>query len=335
MINGYSIGNVGILFNDAAKWNHRKPLLNKKSLKSYSIFARRARKHGLNIFMADYREYRKGGILRKAWGYDKGKWQKIASQEIDLIYSRFNRAMFEDHKKKEYVEKLKYLMWEDLRVINHPLLEEFCWDKHLVSELFPESAPKTFLVNTKSGLKTVLSDIKTEKVVLKPRYGTLGKDVLIVDKNDLPKNIKKNTLVQEWIDTSNGIKRVMKKSHDLRIIVVNGEIDHAHIRIPKKGKLAANLALGGRKKFITNGQIPKKVRAVVKKVDRLFKNYKPRIYSIDFLIDEKQRPYIVECNSQPMINRYAFGTYSRLEFYDAMFNAMKTGIKIKIVETIR
>ncbi len=330
-----SNGKIGILFNKAATWENEFPLKSKDSLRVYSVFAKRAKKHGLDVFLANYMNYKKGGILRQAWLYENGKWAKTANQEIDLVYSRFNRAMFHSHRKVSGVEKLKYIMCKEVKMINHPSLEEFCWDKHMVSELFPEYTPKTFLVNTAKGLQTVLPEIKSEKIVLKPRYGTLGKGVIVTDKRNIPKDIRKNTIVQECIDTSNGIKGVLEnKRHDLRIIIINGKIDHAHIRVPKKGMLVANMALGGKKIFIPNEQIPKRVVSIVKGVDRMFRNYFPRIYSIDFLVDGNQNPFIVECNSQPMINRYAFGAYKKPEFFDRMLEAMKQSIRLKVVETV-
>ena len=327
-------GNLGILFTSSAKWSKRKttPFNDAKLNKAYALFARKGKAHGLNVFLAFYNEYSKG-TLRKAWFYDRG-WKKIKDVEIDFVYSRFNRAVFKDHKKYKRAENFKYKIIESIGMINHPELEEFCWDKSMIHDIFPEFTPKTFLVNSRRGLNVVLPAIKSEKVVIKPRYGTLGGKVLITDKKHIPKKIDKNTIIQEFIDTSNGIKGLVKSYHDLRVIIINGKIDHAHIRVPKKGLLTANMANGGKKIFITNGQIPKKIVKIVKKVDRLLKRYKPRIYSIDFLFDEKQIPFIVECNSSPVIQRYAYGKFAKPEFYDSILKTIKKNIKLKVVETI-
>jgi glutathione synthase/RimK-type ligase-like ATP-grasp enzyme len=185
-------------------------------------------------------------------------------------------------------------------------------------------------VNTLRGLKLVLGKIKSDKIVIKPRYGTLGRDVIITDKDKLPKEIEKNTLIQEFIDTSKGIKGVTRGMHDMRLFMINGKVDHAHIRIPKKGTLTANVALGGKKVFIPNRLIPIKAMRIARKVDRLFKKFHPRIFSVDFVFNEKGKPFIVECNSQPMIDKYAFGRYARITFYDRVIEAIKTGIKIEV-----
>lgn len=324
-------GAVGYLFTDTAKWFRDVPFKKKDNLKAYELFARKARNHGLKVFFAFHKEYRKGGVLRRCWEYDKG-WKKVMNKGIDIVYGRFNAAAFRGNKKNNDVDKFKQMIIGDLSMINHPELEEFCWDKRIISEVFPEYCPKTFVVNTQSGLKTVLSDIRSDKVILKPRYGTLGKDVLLVSKEDIPKTIEKNTLVQEFIDTSKGIEGVAEGVHDLRMIIVNGKVDHAHIRLAKKGSFTANVSKGGTKRFVELEKIPASVFSIVKKVDKVLSHYYPRLYSVDFMFDEKGRPFIVECNSSPVIKRYAYGKYKQPEFFDRIFEAMKAGIRVKVTE---
>ena len=73
---------------------------------------------------------------------------------------------------------------------------------------------------------------------------------------------------------------------------------------------------------------------IAKKVDLLFRNYSPRIFSVDFLFDKEQKPYVVECNSQPMIDKYAYGKWKDLGFYDRMFECMNKGLKVKVYQQI-
>jgi glutathione synthase/RimK-type ligase-like ATP-grasp enzyme len=321
---------IGVLFTDAAKWFKDYPFKKEDNRLCYSIFAERAEKNGVKIFFAYYKEYRKSGFLRRAWEFDKGCWKKVSNRDIDLVYSRFNAAEFKKNRKVSDVEKLKQAMAEDVSLINHPHLEEFCWDKRIVAEVFPEYCPKTFLVNTLSGLKTVLPKIKSNMIVLKPRYGTLGKAVKIIPKDKLPSKILRNTIVQEFIDSSKGIKGITNKIHDLRIIVANGKVDHCHVRTPKKGMLAANMALGGKKSFVRKELLSKSAKNIVSQVDKVLSNYYPRLYSIDLIFNRYNRPYIVECNSSPIIVRYAAGKYKRLSFYDTMFKTMLSGVKLKV-----
>ena len=324
---------IGILFTDSAKSDGSVPFKSRKSSRAHSIFSKRVEQQGLNAFFAYYREY-KDGKLKNCWYRHNERWKLANDKEIDVIYSRFAGSIYAGNKKNKLAERFKHKMAEQTTLVNHPLLDEFCWDKKIVAEMFPEFCPKTFIVNTKKGLKLVLSDIKSERVVIKPRYGTLGKEVIITDKDNLPDKIEKNTVVQEFIDTSKGIRKVTDGLHDMRLIMINGKIDHAHIRIPKKGLLTANVALGGKKIFISNWLIPRKARTMAKNIDKLFKGFYPRIYSVDFLFDGKGKPFIVECNSQPMIDKYAYGKYARIDFYDRVIQAIASGIKVKVVRTI-
>lgn len=332
MIENYENGNVGVLFTKYANQNTRKPFMTKAMNKAYAILSQKAKKKGLILFCANYRLYQEGAI-KKAWVYTN-RWKKVDDVEPDIIYSRFNKAIYNSHDKNKKNLKLKYKMHEQVGLFNDPELEEFCWDKCLVSELFPTLTPKTFLVNTIKGLKIVLPEIKSEKIVIKPRYGTLGEQVIVNKKQELPKKIPKNTIIQEFIDGSNGIKGLTKGYHDMRVIVINGEIDHCHIRIPKKGMLTANMARGGRKIFIPRTKIPLKAIAIVRRIDRLLRIYSPRLFSVDFIFDKNQRPHVIECNGSPTMNRYAFGKYKRLSYFDHVLDAIKSGIKLKIVKTI-
>ncbi|MBR9691310.1 ATP-grasp domain-containing protein, partial [Candidatus Woesearchaeota archaeon] len=321
---------VGILFTDGAKTDKALPFKRKYS-RVHSVFSKKAEEHGMNAFFAHHREF-KDGKLKKCWYKENGRWKVAENQEIDLIYSRFAGSIYKDNKRNKSAENFKYKMAEQVAMINHPVLDEFCWDKRIVAEVFPENCPRTFIVNTKKGLDIVLPELKTDKIILKPRYGTLGKDIVVVDRDNLPDKIEKNTLVQEFIDTSKGIKGVTDGMHDMRLIMINGKIDHVHIRIPKKGLLTANVALGGKKVFISRKLIPKKARIIAGKIDKLFKELYPRIYSVDFMFDAKGKPYIVECNSQPMIDKYAFGKFADLSFYDRMLDTIKKSIPIKVVQ---
>lgn len=323
---------VGALFSGLRASYADAPFFDLNFRKSYSVFSRRAEKHGLKIYFANYKRYKKGK-LTVSWNFHHGRWSKARNIKVDLIYSRFAKSLFAHNKENEKAIKFKFDMARGINVINHPVIDKFCWDKKVIADIFPEDTPKTFLVNTDSGARKVIGAIGTDKVVVKPRYGTLGKGVIITDKQYLPE-IKKNTLIQEFIDTSNGIKNVVKGYHDLRVVIINGKVDHAHVRTPKKGLFVANVALGGKKMFIRKEQIPSKIISIVKKIDTAFEKYYPRIYSVDFLIDKSGKPFIVECNSQPMIDKYAFGKYADVSFYDRMCEAMKKGVELKVVKIV-
>lgn len=320
---------IAVLFTWGIDYSSSAPFPVDELNKSYEVFSKRAKKFGLRVYYANYDSYHMNSFLKQAWYFDK-KWKTAKNVEIDFVYNRFNRAVYKGHKKEHNAEIVKYEIIKNVGMLNHPELEEFCWDKILVKEYFPEYCPKTFLVNSIKGLKTVVSEIKSKKIILKPRYGTLGLGVIVADKNHLPEKIRRNTVVQEFIDSSHGIKGLARGMHDLRIIVINGKIDHCHIRTPGKGLLVANVARGGTKRFIQNSRIPEKAVSIVREIDSVLSRFYPRIYSIDLIFDKNQNPYIVECNSAPVIRRYAFGKYKMPSFFDRILSAIKSGIKVKV-----
>ena len=331
MVKKNIVGSVAFLFTDSAKTDKEKPFSNMTKNKAHVLFSKIAKKSGLNVFFADYKEYF-NGALKKSWYYNRG-WKLVHDQGIDVIYSRFAASIYSNNKRNKAAEKFKHYMAKHTPMINHPTIDEFCWDKLIIREFFPEYTPKTFIINTKKKLKTVLPRIKTQKYVLKPRYGTLGKDIHILDKDELPKKVKKDTLVQEFIDTSGGVKGITHRVHDLRVIVANGKIDHTFVRIPKKNMLIANVSLGARKEFFSSKKLSPEAVKIVKKVDKLLKSHKPRLYSVDFLFNKEQKPYIVECNSQPMIDKYAYGKFADPRFYIRICKLLKSSISSQTVHS--
>lgn len=324
--------NLGVLFTQTTDWKKSsRPFFTRTINNAYSLFARKAEAKGFNAYFAEYTSYN-NKKLRYAWRYEKG-WKKTENIELDIVFNRFNKAVFKGNLKDKKAERIKYKIFNEIGTINHPLLEEFCWDKHKIYEMFPEYSPQTFLVNSYSGFKKVIPLIRGKRIVIKPRYGTLGKDVKIFRKKKMIKNIdkkiKKNTIVQRYINTKHGIKGLVDGVHDMRIIIINGKINHAHIRAPKKG-LIANMSLGGEKIFIKNEEIPKQAVEIVKKVDSALRNFYPRVFSVDFLFDKNQKPYIVECNSSPTLHRYAYGKYKKPEYFDDLLDAIKRGVRLKV-----
>ena len=160
--------------------------------------------------------------------------------------------------------------------------------------------PKTFLINNHYELQNSLKNIKTEKIVLKPRYGAYGKGVIIIDKKDLRNGIKKDTVLQEFIDSSKGIDELkIKGYHDLRCIIIDGKIDHCYLRMPKKECLLGNMRYGAKKIRIDNDDLPNIIREKISFIDKKMKVFDNRVYSADFLVDQNRKPWLIELNSKP------------------------------------
>ena len=156
------IGAVGVLFTDSFCCEGEKPFKMGEKNRVYPAFSRSGAKFGLDVFYANSKEF-KEGVLKRAWTYKNKRWIKVYNQELDIIYSRFAKTMFLNNKEQKRAINFKYKMAEKVSLINHPAIDKFCWDKSIISEFFPEYTPKTFLVNTIKGLKTVLPELKTDR----------------------------------------------------------------------------------------------------------------------------------------------------------------------------
>lgn len=123
------------------------------------------------------------------------------------------------------------------------------------------------------------------QVILKPIDGMGGKGIFISDKNDpnflvifetLSHNFTQSVLIQEFIPAI--------IDGDKRILIINGQVfDHALARIPQKGQIRGNLAVGG-----THTTIPlsKSDYAIAETVATRLRQEKIAICGIDVIGDK-------------------------------------------------
>ena len=284
---------IGILFFNCYDFSKRKNAFrSKKAEKAFILFSRIANKKGFDVVFSDTKQY-KDKKFKKAFIYKDG-WKKVEDVKLDIIFDRCKT----DEKTVEFKRKLS----KEIPLYNNFELNRFCWDKASYNSLFGKNTLKIFLVHNKKQLKEKLKKIKTKRYVLKPRFGIMGDDVVIMSKKRLPKEVKKNTILQEFIDTSDGIKELgIKGVHDLRIIIIDGKIDHAYVRVARKG-LISNIAQGGRANHIAKKDIPKKALSLVKLAEKKMKKYGPRLYTVDLVFDQNNDPIVLEMESIPVID---------------------------------
>ncbi len=286
---------VLILFGKS-NWQKSRPFENKDYQYSYEYFYSLCKKNGIQMYRASYEWYDyKKNIFKYTWIYEdkNAQWKRAFNIKPDLIFDK-TKARLEIYSKKELIGK-------NYRFINNLEFTQFIDNKFLISLLFEQWSKKSWLANTKDELCAILPNIKTSRVVLKPLMESGGKDVFILKKKDATKKISSNQiwLVQEFIDSSRGVPGFSKGLHDLRLVFVNEKIIYAYTREPAKGRLLANLAQGGSLSIVPFKKIPKSVLPIVSRANQIFETFVPRVYSIDFMFDEKKRPWVVELNSMP------------------------------------
>ena len=283
--------NIGVLFKTLKSSDCT---LSKQRVKKAFEIISKLSQGKLKFFISTFDNYSKG-YLKKASVFED-KWKTVENQKIDLIFDRA-RSNPETNKLKENIK---------IKIINDSELNNLCWDKLKTYELFPDLVPKT----TKK-----ISELKG-KIIIKPRYGIMGKDVRLADNKT---KLKKDFIAQEFIDNSSGIKQLnIKGAHDLRVMIINGEIDHGYVRVAKPGCLTSNCTKGGNKVFLE--KIPKEINDIVKKIDKKISKYNPRIYAIDFVYDKSQKPWIIELESMPGFSYYDNAEQIRIRFLEKLIN---------------
>lgn len=279
---------VGVLWDEEVSWEGEKPF-SSQSNESYGYFSERAREKNVRLVQAHY-EWYENGILTKAWVFDNG-WDKVEDIEIDGVFDKFH---FDEDTKK-----LKKEMDSVVGILNNPELEELCKDKLMTYRRFRDRIPETRKFS-RENVGEMLE--KYEKVVLKPRFAYGGKGIHILDKEDEIPEVADNYIVQRFVDSSDGIEGIVDGTHDLRAIIVNGELKASYVRYSEDGEIS-NVAQGGSQHSIGLEDFPESALELVNNINQQIDFY-PSLFSVDLFFDQEGRPWIVELNSKPGIGFY-------------------------------
>lgn len=277
------------------------------------------------MFRASYEWYDYNNhIFSHAWMFeDKGKkWKKVSQITPDLVYDK-TRAQPELYYKKELIQEY-YPFINDLHftlIVNNKLT---------TSLIFSKWSKKSWLVNNNYDLLRILPLVPSDKLVVKSILGSEGKEVYIENKIDVSSIATFRTphIAQEFIDSSYGIAGICKRAHDLRLVCVNEKIIYSYIREPKKGRYLANLAQGGTLTIVPRDKLPHSLSPIMHYVNETFSTWNPRVYSIDFMFDQDQTPWIVELNGMPGLFFTPQEKPYMMEMYKELLKIFKRKLKI-------
>jgi glutathione synthase/RimK-type ligase-like ATP-grasp enzyme len=185
--------------------------------------------------------------------------------------------------------------------IVNPLSIFMSEDKAVTYSLFSRFMAKTVALNPNSWQEQ-LATIPGTWVVCKPVDGWGGTGIWIGPKSDfsLPQDsASRNYILQEFIDTSQGVPNLVTGVHDLRIIVSGDYEPLSYTRSPKSGSLLANLSQGGSAIALERGQIPEDALAIAQVIERQLVPDSPHFICIDFLYGATGKVYLCEISSRP------------------------------------
>lgn len=259
---------------------------------NFARFAQVARERDVELLHADFSDLDPArAALDRAWVHD-GEWETRGNVDID--------AVFDKYKYREDTRARKWAVHEHLPVVNHPRLEEICKDKWLTYGFFEDEAPETRIA-TRRNIERVVR--KEGRAVLKPRYMLGGDGVQVVEavaEVEEPGD-PHVWVVQAFVDSSAGVPGTgIDGVHDLRAVLVNGEVQEVYARQPGEGYIS-NVGQGGERTDLRPGEYPEAARPVLDAAREVFADYRPNVYSVDVMFDPDGVPALVELNSPPAI----------------------------------
>lgn len=259
---------------------------------AYTHFSEIARSEGVNIYRASTAWYDDlSGTFSRSWHWDGADWTLVRSIKPEIIYDKA--------RVDAQTESTREALARRFPIVNFPEFSRHAGNKLEVSRTFSQFAKPYFLVTSADELMTALTQIPGDMAVLKPEHGNSGEGIIIEEKSTLMKRTSLPAIVQEFVDSSNGIPGVMQGVHDLRLIYCDEALVYAYYRTPKPGSYLANVAQGGKQTIIAEEDIPDSVWPIVDTIQAYYAAFSPKIYTIDLIFDPAGKPWIVELNTMP------------------------------------
>ena len=176
-------------------------------------------------------------------------------------------------------------------------------NKYTQSIVAKDFIPRTQLVCSEDDYKKVLDKIKTKQIVAKPLDENGGRGVTLYNRDNLNTNQTFPIIMQEFIETKDGIEGMIKGRHDIRLYVINSEIAMCSIRQPAKGKWLSNTHQGGTIHFYNKKQVNPELLKFAKPIIKKFDKMGGKFYSVDFM-HSNNGWYMIEMNDRPGMPAY-------------------------------
>jgi glutathione synthase/RimK-type ligase-like ATP-grasp enzyme len=268
---------------------------------TYAYLFLTAEKEHIKFIKTSYMWYNeKENVFEKGWIFDeKLGWIKMEKKFIpDVVFDKIIS-------KRKRINDYKKLFSRRNMLFNPHYIEKVCTDKYETYKLFKAISPRMFKITNKTELEEKLKKIRGDRVVFKPDQGSSARGIIICKKDELlkkVKEIKEVMVLQEFVECNrNNRIRMHFGVYDIRVVLSQGKIVDSYIRASKKNVLMSNTALGGKMIFIHKEELPSGILKDLKTIEKKFKHYKSRLYTVDFVIDKKGKVWLIELNDKPGI----------------------------------
>lgn len=257
---------------------------------TFRSFASKANER-FDYFLAFGKDTHQGkGLFKPVFKFKDGalfEWPHAVSADIVLKY---DLELEGDRGNARFIYDLEF--------------NEMCKSKIDTYRFLPEFSPQTYFCRSEDQLVATIKNIETKKFVIKPNRGVCGRDVHILEKNnvEIPKNLNpilpnEGVIVQEFIDTSNGCLGIVESTHDLRLSMINNRNIMASVSTPASDSLVANWHQGA---VVTEVDVEKLPLSVRNFRDQIHKKIRRKYGSVMYNIDlgvTPQGPKLIELNS--------------------------------------
>lgn len=238
------------------------PFNNEYYLTAYRELCLEARDQGANFFIARHdSNYEGDGWFNNTYKFNESmELVKHGRVKADSVY---NKGVFG---------------YDDVPALNNLAVQNFVKGKSKTYDALPGLTPNSVMVYSSEEYGKVLSRYGTkEMVVVKPNVGACGRGVVIKKMEDLmlvvPLDIEEGYIIQDFLDSSVGIKGIVDGIHDFRITLNNGRHVSTLLRMPKEGGFVSNFALGGDMEVLHPDETPIAFVDLAKSIDiELFEN---------------------------------------------------------------
>ena len=265
--------------------------------KNYELLYKLGSEKGIKFYRSHIKRY-SGNNFKKAFTFKDNQWMEEENISPDIV---LDLCVYSGSKYKEMKKKIA----ENIPMVNDLFFNNIFVSKYLTYIMLNDFMPRTFLIYNKKDLLNKINLIKSKKIVIKPDIGFGGRNVIVIEKKEIRDRLSKieinyyPVIVQEFIDSRFGIKKIAKSSHDLRIIFINHKPIISYLREPIGESLVSNVTLGGKRTVVDLNLIPVKLQKKINLILSRLKVFENVIYSIDFIFDKNQNSYILEVNSIP------------------------------------
>ncbi len=280
--------NIVIYLDDPGVYDY--PFTQEKYLTSYYELSEKIKNRGANCFIArSPKSYDAKSVFKKTYRFsEKGVLEESGEVVADVVFDKGDKDTFRFTDAK--------------KLINPRYINEICFDKDKTYKLFPQFSPKSVLAQNYGEAASARATFGAEKkVVVKPYSGFEGVGVQIVKPEDDLEIDQQHypVIVQEFIDSSGGVEGLIEGVHELRLVIMNGDIVMSFFRTPPEGSLLVNVSQGGKLHFVPAEDLPASALEIAKLVDEHFNEQGDRAYSVDMAFDSSGDARLIELNSRP------------------------------------